>query len=238
MSIKTALKEAAKWLAMKFGEDILVFIGDKLKSRYKKYFENKNILILGNKQTGKTSLAYLMTEGKPYKTDDNGDIKTPSPTAMTSVIDQRTKLDEDSWANVKKDVPGDKGLRDTWSDAIEEISPHGIIYMIDGSKSDDEISDSLSDMKEVLSSSYKHGVGNLEVVHIFVNFSDHWSEGKIKDRENLRKIEDIADKMIVQDRALKNLSIETHRLQLSPNKSSWDEADKAISKFGADLKSM
>lgn len=237
MAIKNMLKRLAKWLISIAGEEVIVVLKEELKSKYREYFKNKNVLVLGDKQSGKTSLIYFMTEGKPYKIDEDGNVKTPSPTAMTSIVGETTQLERGSFGRIEKDVPGDKDLRDTWIESIDEIDPHGIIYMINGSDEEEKIKQSFSDLKSTLEEAYGNLISNLNTIHVFVNFSDIWSKSRVEDRKKLRKVEEILDNSIRKIRKLGEIKVGVQRTQLSPHKESWNEADTAISKFGADIRS-
>jgi GTPase SAR1 family protein len=237
MGVKNLLKNFAKFLASIAGEEALVALKEEIKSKYREYFKNKNVLILGDKQSGKTSLIYLLKEGKPYEVDEDGNVKAPSPTAMTSVIDETAQLEKGAFGRIKEDVPGDKDLRDTWIEAIDESDPHGIIYMVDGSKKEEKIESTISNLKSTLDEAYGNLVSNLKAIHVFVNFSDVWSKNKVEDRKLKRKVEKMLDDALIKVSNLKEIEVGVHDTQLSPHKESWKKADVAISKFGADIKS-
>ena len=77
-----------KWVAGAFGSDILVVAKEKLQSVWHRQFLAKNIVILGDKQTGKSTLIMFMTQGTPYVIRD-GERKTPNPTAAAAIVDKK-----------------------------------------------------------------------------------------------------------------------------------------------------
>ena len=177
-----------------------------------------------------------MQYGQPYKLGENGEKKTPNPTTFGAVIDEKVKLEDKSWAKLQEDVPGDKGLRETWDEAIKKVNPHGIIYMIDGRLNEKDLQSKVREMYEDVLKEYQGALGNLATFHIFVSFSDVWMDSEVKARQKARFVEQEADKLILENPLFESLVIQTHVIQLSPNKKSWDKADKAITKFGTDLK--
>ena len=230
-------KKIASWAIELFGKEVMIIAKGKIKQSFRKYFKSKNILVLGKKQTGKTSLIYLMKNGMPYELGEDGEVEPPNPTAFSAVIDTKVNLEGEGWAKISEDLPGDQDLRETWDEAIEKIKPHGIIYMIDGRKSKDKIEASVREMTDSVLDHYENELKNLRVVHLFVNFADVWSNTPSKDRSKLRFVESKVDEAIGGSLPLQELLIETHKVQLSPHKESWPNAKSSLIKFGADLKS-
>jgi hypothetical protein len=143
MSVGEFLKEAVKWIVLTFGKDIVVVLRKELQHQWRRMFATRNILILGPKQSGKSSLMQYLTSGRPYEVVD-GEIRPPAPTALAAVVDQKFSLQKGNWLRLKRDVPGDVDLRDAWAQAIADLKPHGIIYMVDGRRGDEEISSDVS----------------------------------------------------------------------------------------------
>ncbi|HEX4353632.1 MAG TPA: hypothetical protein VHZ95_11970 [Polyangiales bacterium] len=77
--------EIIRWVVRTFGKDILIVVKDSIQSKYRKTFASRNILILGPKQAGKSSLLQLVTSGQPYEVV-GGEIRAPAPTALGAAL--------------------------------------------------------------------------------------------------------------------------------------------------------
>ncbi|BBD63601.1 hypothetical protein NIES2109_64760 (plasmid) [Nostoc sp. HK-01] len=229
-----------KWISKEL-IPLLIRTADQLQKVFKNLFVGTNVLILGDIQTGKTALIYLMTYGKPYFLDKKG-IKSIQPTGIGAIIGREVKISED---DTDSDVPiklpvdygGDKALRYLWRKAIEYYKPDGIVYMIDGRD------ESLEKQFEPLFSdilTVKKGFNNLKAIHIFVNFSDQWNPNKsmfvkitkIRDTENYFALKFYETNYY---KKFANIDIKFHEIQLSPDKDSWEDAKAALRIFGVGL---
>ena len=229
------LTDLIKWIVTTFGKDILVAAKEGLQSQYRRVFASRNILILGPKQTGKSSLLLFLTKGRPYEVVD-GEVRPPAPTALAAIVDEKFALHKGNWLRLKKDVPGDLDLRDTWAQAIGDIRPHGIIYMIDGRRADDALREDVQGIRGFVLDSYATtGIGHLAALHVLVNFADHWATSASEVRRRLRVVRDELEGLIETSLAWSSLRIAVAETHLSPNRRAWDETDRALHHFGADL---
>lgn len=185
---------------------------------------------LGAKGSGKTSLIYLIRYGTPFQKDKHGEINTADPTTMGIVIGHKFAPKDGKWLRVAKDLPGDLALRYQWSEAIGEVKPHGIIFMIDG-RNEAEIEQAY----ELLNSSYSAGTRELVAFHVFVNFADRWAESVLIRRQKLREFESKVNATLEENPGWFHLRTEVHATQLSPHDRLWHDAERALKKFGIDL---
>jgi hypothetical protein len=228
--VKTGLKKAAVGLR----NEALVVGKEWIQDRWNRFFASKNILILGPKGTGKTSLIYYLLHDHPYQLE-NGDKRPPNPTATAALVDEKFKLQHANWQKLKKDVPGDEDLRKTWKQAIDDVNPRGIIYMIDGRKEEDELLDATEDIRESVLKHYDQSLRNLTAFHIFLNFADEWAETPEVVRTKRNLVRKVLEKHVLDDSVHQHLRTEVSHTQLSPNARSWDRARRALFRFGADL---
>lgn len=223
------------WFSKKFGDELIIYTLDRISNRLQSIFASRNILILGEEQTGKTSLILFLTTGKPYVVID-GEIQPPDRTSGYVVIDKKLTLDEGQRIKIKRDVPGDEDLRTYWEMAIEEIKPTGIIYMLDGRHNKVELEKAVNNIYDEVLRYYEEGDGaGLEALHIFVNFLDQWGRDPVKNRQKLRRISDLFDKQLATRESLQYIRVRFSATQLSPYKDSWVETERALFSFGADL---
>jgi hypothetical protein len=151
---------------------------DKIKRKYRENFENRNILILGAPEAGKTSLIQLLTTGKPGFITSNGNVRGPDPTTGVVIIGEPADgLDTEQInhrENIPVDVAGDfTGL---WRGIIKDINPHGIIYMLDGRRRDQELIADIENIFHHVLSEYPYEAKRLRALHIFINHSDQLSK--------------------------------------------------------------
>jgi len=127
-------------------------------------------------------------------------------------------------------------MRSLWKMAIEQVKPVGIIYMINGRLEKDELEEQIQEIFDEVLCHYEGNQGaGLEAMHIFVNFVDLWGINNVEIRNKLRKISDSFDKRLKSKPSLQYLRVDCSATQLSPNKDSWIETDRALFSFGADL---
>src|SRR5688572_21871223 len=89
-----------RWFVKNFGKDIVILVKNAIQRRWRQYFASRNILILGAKQTGKSSLALFLTTGKPYEIVENTK-QGPDPTGITAIIDKKFEIQKGNWLNLK-----------------------------------------------------------------------------------------------------------------------------------------
>jgi hypothetical protein len=213
----------------------LVFLTrDYLQAKWRKAFAARNILIFGGKQTGKSSLMLFLRSGYPYQVSD-GDLTPPAPTAMAAIVDCKFSPNKTEWLRLRKDVPGDRDLRATWKQAMADIRPHGIIYLIDGRREPAELASDVSEIQSDVLSHYTAGVGHLVALHVFLGFSDQWATDSIIARRRCRVVEDALHRIVDASAALNHLRVHVSETQLSPARKSWTEVERALARFAADL---
>lgn len=240
MDVPTALitetiKKAVLWLYQNYGKEISAVVSKQLQSVYARLFSKKNILILGNRQCGKTALVLLMTEGHPYK-QVKGEKEMPNPTALSAVIDKPFTPDKGAWLRIKQDVPGDIALRDTWRQAMIDVKPEGIIYMVDGRLGSKEIKKAIKEADDWVLEFYNNDIRELKAFHVFVNFSDLWATSPESRRTTERLIRAGFEKLLDQRAALKHLgSFSIQSIQLALNATDWKDAQKALKHFAVAL---
>jgi Signal recognition particle receptor beta subunit len=236
MPIPLWLKDVITWFITTFGGEIVILAKDVLPNQWRRVFASRNILILGDKDTGKTSLVLYLQHGRPYEIVD-GEIRLPNSTAgVGAVVDKKFSLQHGNWLKLKKDLPGDLDFRSTWAQAIKDIRPHGIIYMVDGRLLDDEISGVIAaGLRQHILQHYEKGLRELAAVHVFVNFADEWANSASSARAKERLIMDAFDTAIQGNAALSHLRFSVSATQLSPNRKTWQETSRALYRFGADL---
>jgi hypothetical protein len=213
---------------------LVLLTRDYLQSRWKKAFAARNILILGGKQTGKSSLVHFLHSGAPYEITD-GDIKAPAPTAMAAIIDCKFSPNKAEWLRLRRDVPGDQELRATWKQAIDDIRPHGIITMIDGRQDPAALNRDVLEIEQDVLSHYAAGTGHLSTLHVFLGFCDQWASDPTLTRRRCRTVEDALLQVIDGTQALQHLRVRVSETQLSPARKAWPEVERALARFAADL---
>jgi type IV secretory pathway ATPase VirB11/archaellum biosynthesis ATPase len=232
--VGTLLKNGVQKVARALGQEAVVVGKDWIQDRWNQLFGSKNILVLGPRESGKTSLIYYMLNGHPFQVE-NGEKRTPNPTATAAIVNEKFKLQHGNWQKIQKDVPGDEALRDTWADALEEINPRGIIYMLDGRLDEDELLEATEDIGPSVLAHYENSLRNLETLHVFLNFADQWADSPETIRNRTGLVRKVLEKHVLNDSFHQNLRTHVSHTQLSPEAHSWGETRRALYKFGADL---
>ncbi len=227
------------WFLHNYGKTIVALTLREIQVRWQYIFNKRNILILGGKGSGKTSLIYFLKNGKPYE-ERNGRMQPPEPTLGAMVLDANVRISKETqakWAKIAKDLPGEKGFRDIWRDVIHQVDPHGIIYMVDGRLSTEQFKEAVADLFSDVLSVYTQNPGNLSTIHVFVNFADVWATDRRIRSQKQHAIEVYFENRLAEPeyQKLQHLRFQVSVIQLSLTKRSWDDAVSAIEKFGADL---
>lgn len=231
------LTKIAAWLIKNYGEDILIFGKNAIKKSLQYIFKNRVILILGARESGKTSLIHFIHKDKPYIEID-GERQPPNPTLGAVIVDEEievSKSAEKKWGKIEKDVSGD--FRDLWKQLIAELNPDGIIYMIDGRLENDGLKASIQEIFSDVLSEYKHDLRKLKVLHIFANFTDIWSKNSLTETRKINQIRECFEETRLEYPNMTKLSVMASATQLSPKLNAWPEAIRALEHFGADLAS-
>ncbi|RYE84696.1 MAG: hypothetical protein EOO75_17805 [Myxococcales bacterium] len=227
-------KDMLQWFVSTFGKDVLLYTADALQHQWSRLFKTRTILILGPKQAGKSTLLQFMRSGQPYEVVGD-ELRTPAPTAMAAVVDQKFAADKKNWLRLKRDVPGDLDLRDTWAQAIADVKPHGIIYLLDGRRSDEQLRADVQDIVPHVLVHYAESLGHLAALHVFVNFCDGWGSGAPEQRRRLRLVRDELEDLVTATPSCAALRLDVAATQLSPNLQAWPEVERALRHFGADI---
>lgn len=233
--VSSVIAQAIRWIVATFGKDILIVVKDAVQRQYQKLFASRNVLILGPKQTGKSSLLQFIVAGRPYQLVD-GEIRPTAPTALGAIVDKKFSLQQGSWLRLKKDLPGDLDLRDTWAQAIADLQPAGILYMVDGRRSDEQLREDVRDIRGFVLDAYPSGGGQLAALHVVLNFADQWAFSSVDLRRRIRFVRDELEAVFDSAPQWSAVRLGVSAAQLSPNRKSWEEAERALHHFGADLK--
>lgn len=234
MPISMAASPVASWLLKTFGLEILLLAKEALESQWRRLFASRNILILGAQQTGKSSLATFLQKGKPYQIVE-GEVRPPDPTAAAVIVDRKFAVQNGHWLRIKRDLPGDPDLRATWSAAVREVHPAGIVYMIDGRLEPIALDRAVEDAVELLRAHYAAGTRELLALHMFVNHCDAWAGSPAAERDRLAAVTAAFEARRRSDHGLETLRFAASATQLSANRRAWPEVTRALHRFGADL---
>lgn len=240
MSIEVIL-QLLMWFIDKHGEKLSVIYNDTLKPRWQKTFSAHPLVILGPRGSGKSSLRVFLEENRPYEVVD-GERRSPEPTLGVAIVNTKFQADKDSWLKIKKDVPGDEQLRDSWYQLIKEVRPHGIIYMLDGRELYKEniipaaIEEHTQTVFTDVLNRFEDADSLLRVLYIFVNFSDLWSTGKDAENQVVRQILDELEVRLKTSGIGKKLRYDVRCVQLCPSKEKWEEVERALDHFGVEFR--
>lgn len=227
------------WLLNNYGVKIASYTAKEVQKRWQYIFHKRNIVILGYKGTGKTSLIYYLLHGKPYLVH-NKQVQHPEPTVGSVVIDTDVKISQETqikWAKIMKDVSGDRVFRELWTDLIDEIEPQGIIYLVDGRLSKTELEQDVETVFEDILPLYQKRNKGLIAFHIFISFADQWATARHIKSTQLNNVRLYFEDRLALDEFdyLQNLHFEASIVHLAPDEKSWIDTDRALEKFGADL---
>jgi hypothetical protein len=214
------------------GERLATWMIEKIRRIYRVYFEGRNILVLGAKQTGKTSLINFLHAGKPYE-EVEGEKQALNPTSGAAVIDKKVRVNKDKPRRIPKDVGGEPAFRLLWAQMIKELEPEGIIYMIDGRLSAAKLKQAVNELRSDVLKHFERDAQELIALHIFMNYSDKWGSSPKEIRRRIRIVRDALENAIEGNAILENIRYDYSETQLNPDADSWLEANRAVHKFGA-----
>jgi len=206
-------------------------VGD-LTKMVRDQFEGHNILVLGPRSAGKSTLLSYMRTGRPMP--PGGDLPNRSLGAV--IYGKRPNLDANRWSKLKEFKDGD--YRSLWKLMIEEIRPDGIVYMLDGRKGQATTLTEVEHFASDVLSVYVDAQLNLpcpRAIHIFLNFADVWAKSDKVARELKRHVENALAELIENNSVFESVKADVTVTQLATTRSAWDEADNAINRLGADL---
>lgn len=228
-------KKPVKSTHLKIIADLLILVGpgllEMLSGKWKKVFKARNFLILGHRGTGKTALLLFMRNNRPQEKDGK-DWVSPNPTSGKDDRDAKFDVDSDKRIKVNSDVGGDPVFRELWKEALK-AKPEGMIYMIDGRISDEEMNIRMDEMFKDGLSHCDHDRKLPHTVHVFLNFADQWGRSESDRRRRCRHVEDL-----FEARAKGNLYYENLRFHVSPTSleagaDRWPETESALKHFAA-----
>ena len=234
MALPVWLKELAAWVIKNFGSEMVVLAREQIQHQWRRFFASRNVLVLGAKQSGKSSLIQYMRTGEPFERVGQ-EIRAPAPTAMAAILDEKVSVQKGGWLRLKQDVPGDISLRDAWQQAINDIRPQGIVFMIDGREED--LGHRVKEIETDVLVHYASDLGSLCTLHVFVNFADEWSRNSLHARSKVRLVEEALHAMVSSTKMFGPLRLHVSETQLSPRARSWPEAERALRHFGVDVSS-
>jgi hypothetical protein len=227
-----------KRLVQEHGADVLVWFGTTLKRVWALRFAKKNIVVLGPKQSGKSSLICYLAEGRPFKMVD-GIVRTPDPTGAAVILSEDFKLPDGVGVAVGQDVPGDPVFRTQWKDLLQLVRPHGIIYMLDGSLGERAIRAGVDELFRDVLSHYKAGSGSLASLHIFLNFADKWRTAPGVEERGIECARgfwyEAKSRHPELGCALDYIRFYIAATHLSPHVKAWPDTDRALNHFSADI---
>jgi hypothetical protein len=220
------------FLLNNYGRSVITFTADKVQENLRYIFKGREIAILGERSSGKTSLVYFLQYGKPFEIKQNK-VNRPEPTFGSVVVGSN-------------DVSGDKDYRELWKELIKDTNPHGIIYLLDGRLSPEATKVAIASIFTDILSCYLDKVSlngmsdiKLKAFHIFVSYSDQWGTS---DAIKIMKVTQVKlDYLSELDREehkyFKNMGVkfDVSIMNLSPSANNWDETVRALTMFGTDL---
>jgi hypothetical protein len=230
----TWLTELIEWVAYELGKRVAAWVVAKIRSVFRGYFKNRNILILGAKQTGKTSLINFLHANKPYEEVEGGK-QPPNPTSGVAIVDKKVDINKRKRVKIPKDVGGEHAFRPLWAEMILDLRPEGIIYMIDGRLSAPKLRHAVDELRSDVLKHFERDAQELIALHVFMNYADKWASSPKEVRRRIRIVRDAVEKAIDGNAILENIRYDVSEIQLSPDAGAWTEATRAVHKFGAML---
>ncbi|NJL65085.1 MAG: hypothetical protein HC903_28980 [Methylacidiphilales bacterium] len=236
------------FLLNSYGRSVITFTAEMVQESLRYIFKGRNIAILGEKSSGKTSLIYFLQYGKPVEIKQNK-VNSPEPTLGSVVVGANINLKskgKEVSVRIPNDVSGDNDFRALWKELIKDTNPDGIIYLLDGRLNAESTKVAIASIFKDILSCYSdkvslNGVSDikLKAFHIFVSYSDRWatSEAIRTMKEAQVKLDYLSESDKEEHKYLKSMSIkfDVSIMNLSPNKNNWNETIRALTMFGTDL---
>jgi len=231
MKIPPPIKKLLLWALKEFGPDAIRWVQRELREIWARLFGKHSILILGPAQTGKSALVQFLTSGHPYKLV-KGEKVGPDRTFGAVIIRGAVTVPEAAGHKIKRDLPGDPRFRELWHKAIQEVQPQGIIYMLDGRHTANELDAAL---EEIFVDVLPYVGGGFAALHVFLNFADKWATGTDAVRNKLRAVHDSMIAKLGAHPKWSHVSYDEAQTQLAVQKGQWPEVIRALKRFAADL---
>ena len=188
---------------------------DQLAPDIRKQLARVCIVVLGPKQSGKSSLLRYLAHGAPTKGRLKSSLWETSDT-FQGVI------------SVSQPAPT------LWKQIIQSSAPTAIVYMADARAGASSVAPLLADLGAVLSDAYR---GSLppRALYVLLNYADQWSRSPSDQRQITRSVEDALSCQFPDTGAFVPRTMRVAAIQLSPSRKRWPEAKSAIDHLGADL---
>ena len=236
------------FLLNNYGRSVITFTADKVQENLRYIFKGRNIAILGEKSSGKTSLIYFLQYGKPFEIKQNK-VNRPEPTMGSVVVGSNVKLNtkgKERVVRISNDVSGDQDFRDFWKELIKDTNPHGIIYLLDGRLNPEATKVAIASIFTDILSCYLDKVSlngmsdiKLKAFHIFVSYSDQWgTSDAIKTMKVAQvKLDYLSELDKEEHKYFKSMGVgfDVSIMNLSPSANNWAETVRALTMFGTDL---
>jgi hypothetical protein len=204
--------------------DFIVRGGTRLRAAYR-FFLGLNVIVLGPKGSGKTTLINMLHTGRPA---------LHNPTAGVALVDRRVELTDANWVKLPSDVGGDDLYRPLWAQLMVDIDPEVLILILDGRKSSTDVVDDVRrSMRDALSLRASDQ-GRLRLIYVFINFWDVWNLESAK-RDTLRSRVQLTVDEEKGAYGLSGLRVGAWATQMNPNHSAWPELENALQHLGKDL---
>lgn len=201
-------------------------------------FNKRNVLVLGDTASGKTSLIWLLKIGRPYEMVNNQRVV---PKATNHVIDlrgRRVNAKFNRWDNIWDEMkrvkteggimflPRDVGgeYREEWHQLIKSLDPELIIYMVNGTADDteDKLDESsglpvpsirkiAQDIHDDVINLYDHRkTMKLRHFAVFISFRDQWNPSGIKSADAMQRsrLEYAIAKILMESKKHKNFNMD------------------------------
>ena len=214
---------------------------------YRDMFGGHNVLVLGDAQSGKTALLWLMRTHKPYMLKDGKRIspdrtrgRDDKPYALMGAgrvdggTQQRRKRAQFS---VNQDLAGE--ATKLWLTAISETDPTGILYLLradDALQKNENFQVALHKLRTYVLEPCARERGRLRSLCILITFKDLLSRSEMRQARDNVELAVNRELARANCRALRSLQLYYEEVQLAAHASEWNDAETALRHFGLSLR--